>query len=510
MTLLGRIQGIGIAVKYYPRARYLRYYQRVVEKTGKPPERQRSVREAIKLRDTMIKSGPLFIKLGQVLSSRRDVVPEEYVQVLTELQDSVPMPPFEPVRTLIEEEIGNIKEVFDEFDETGISGASLGLVYKAKYKGNDVAVKVNRPNIRETIRKDKEKVTAFVALLERFTGKTFSLSAFAEQFLSSLELELDYKREAESIGIIADKISELDLELEVMVPKVYKDISTSKVLVMEYMDFIKITDVDELRSNGANLAKIARIIDEMFLRLALREGRFHADPHPGNLGWNTGNKIVLLDYGMTSELPENMRDKLLTGYYYLSTLDARHLLSVLVDIDLVDPLADKVFMEQVLTTIFRDLEGKEISKMEYQELVHKANTVLFRFPFRLPYNLALFARMSVILDGVCKTLDKDFNFISVVAEIMKEEKAAFKILKRRLLDLPQRIQKVVSDYISLPDLIKNANRPIEVKKRPNYSSAIIASGFLISGAILITSTIYGIILFAGGAIFAALSFRTNL
>jgi hypothetical protein len=118
--------------------------------------------------------------------------------------------------------------------------------------------------------------------------------------------------------------------------------------------------------------------------------------------------------------------------------------------------------------------------------------------------------MSVILDGVCKTLDKDFNFISVVAEIMKEEKAAFKILKRRLLDLPQRIQKVVSDYIGLPDLIKNANRPIEVKRKANYSSAIIASGFLISGAILITSTIYGVILFAGGAIFAALSFRTNL
>lgn len=510
MTLLGRIQGLGVAIKYYPRARYLRYYQRVLERTGKPPERQRSVREARKLRDTMIKSGPLFIKLGQVLSSRRDVVPEEYIEVLTDLQDSVPMPPFEPVRTMIEEEIGKIRDVFEEFDETGISGASLGLVYKARYKGNEVAVKVNRPNIRETIRKDKEKITAFVGLLERFTGKTFSLSAFAEQFLSSLELELDYKREAESIGIIGDKIGELDLDMEVLVPKVYKDISTSKVLVMEYMDFVKITDVEEMRSNGANLPSIAKVIDEMFLRLALREGRFHADPHPGNLGWNKNNKIVLLDYGMTSELPENMRDKLLMGYYYLSTLDARHLLGVLVDIDLVDPLADKVFMEQVLTTIFRDLEGKEISKMEYQELVHRANTVLFRFPFRLPYNLALFARMSVILDGICKTLDKDFNFIGVVADIMKEEKAAFRILKRRILDLPQRIQKIVSDYISIPELIKNLNRPAERKRKMDYSSAIIATGFLISGAIMISSSIYALVLFAGGVIFAVLSFRTNL
>ncbi|MGC8561919.1 MAG: ABC1 kinase family protein [Thermoplasmata archaeon] len=509
MTLLGRLQGLGVAVKYYPRARYLRYYQRTLERTGKPPERQRSIREATKLRDAMISSGPLFIKLGQVLSSRRDVVPEEYVEVLTDLQDAVPMPPFAPVRKLIEEEIGKIEEVFEEFEESGISGASLGLVYKAKYKGNEVAVKVNRPNIRETIRKDREKVTAFIGLLERFTGKTFSLSAFTEQFLTSLELELDYKREAESIDIIGEKIRDLDLEMEVMVPKVYSDISTTKILVMEYMDFIKITDIDELKSNKADLPQIARVIDEMFIRLALREGRFHADPHPGNLGWNKKNKIVLLDYGMTSELPEDLRDKLLMGYYYLSTLDARRLLSVLVDIDLIDPTADRVFMEQVLNTIFKDLQGKEITKMEYQELVHRANIVLYRFPFRLPYNLALFARMSVILDGVCKTLDKDFNFISVVADVMKEEKAAFRILKRRIFELPQRIQKLVSDYMSIPDLIKNVNRQPQKKRRADYSSAIIASGFFISGAIMISNTLYGVIPFAVGVVFAVLSFRSN-
>lgn len=508
MTLIGKMRGLGIAVKYYPRARYLRYYQRTLERTGKPPDKQRSIKEATKLRDTMIRSGPLFIKLGQLLSSRRDVVPEEFVAVLTDLQDSVPMPNFEPVRELVESEIGKISERFEEFDESGVSGASLGLVYKARYRGNYVAVKVNRPKIRETIRKDRDKVYAFVGLLERYSGKTFSLSAFAEQFLSSLELELDYKREAESIKIIGSKIEELGLEMEVIVPKVFTEVSTSKVLVMEYLDFIKITDVDELRRNNANPARLAKIIDQLFLRLALREGRFHADPHPGNLGWNKANKLVLLDYGMTSELPEEMRDKLLMGYYYLSTLDARHLLSVMVDIDLIDPLADRAFMEQMLSTIFRDMQGQEISKIEYQELVHRANTVLFRFPFRLPYNLALFARMSVILDGVCKTLDQNFNFVEVVVEIMKDEKATFKILKRRIFELPKRIQKIVSDYLSIPELIKNVSRNQPKRKNPNYPSAIIASGFLVSGAILITNTLYGLVLFAGGVVFAGLSLRS--
>ncbi len=507
MTLIGKLRGLGVAIRYLPRARYLRLYQRTLEKTGKPPNKDRSIKEATKLRDTMIRSGPLFIKLGQLLSSRRDVVPEEYVKVLTDLQDSVPMPPFEPVRRLIEGEIGKIDQVFEEFDKSGVSGASLGLVYRAKFKGNDVAVKVNRPNILETIRKDKDKVYAFVSLLERHSGKTFSLSAFADQFLSSLELELDYRREAESIKIIGEKIKELELEMDVLVPKVFGEVSTSKVLVMQFIDFVKISDLDELKRNNANLPRLAKVMDELFLRLALREGRFHADPHPGNLGWNKSNKLVLLDYGMTSELPDEMRDKLLMGYYYLSTLDARHLLSVLVDIDLIDPQADRTFMEQVLTTIFRDLGGQEISKIEYEELVHRANTVLFRFPFRLPYNLALFARMSVILDGVCKTLDPKFNFVEVVAEIMKDERAAYKVLKRRILELPQRVQKLVNDYLSIPDLIKNINRPRQRERNHNYPSAIIASGLIVSGAILITHPIYGLLLFIGGIVFVALSFR---
>lgn len=507
MTLIGKFKGLGVAIRYYPRARYLRHYQRVLEATGKPPDRERSIRDAMKLRDTMIKSGPLFIKLGQLLSSRRDVVPEEYIEVLTDLQDQVPMPPFEPVKELLESEIGKLSEKFEYFDETGLSGASLGLVYRARYNGKEVAVKVNRPNIRETIRRDKDKVIAFVSLLERFTGKTFSLSAFTEQFLSSLESELDYKREAESIEIMRRKIEELELEMDVIVPKVYSEVSTSKVLVMEYVDFIKITNTEELERNGANLSKIARVIDQLFLRLALREGRFHADPHPGNLGWRRDNKLVLLDYGMTSELPEDLRDKLLMGYYYLSNLDARHLLGVLVDIDLVDPLADRAFMEQVLNTIFKDLRGQEISSFEYEELVQKANSVLFRFPFRLPYNLALFARMSVILEGVCKTLDKNFNFILVVADIMKEEKAGYKILKKRILELPNRIQKLVTDYLSIPELIRNLNRPQPKKKEPNYPAAIVASGLLVSGAIVISSTIYGLLLFAGGAILAGISLK---
>ncbi|MEM0141082.1 MAG: AarF/UbiB family protein [Thermoplasmatales archaeon] len=507
MTFIDRIRAIEIAFRFFPRARYLRYYQRYVERTGNPPDAEKTRVEANKLRDAMIKSGPLFIKLGQLLSSRRDVIPEEYLQALTDLQDRVPLPKFAPVKVLLEQELGKLDSVFETFDPAGISGASLGLVYRAKYKGRDVAVKVNRPGIRERIIKDKPRIETFVKLLERYLLKSFSLSTFTQEFLASLELELDYKREAESIEIIGGKIEELDLGMEIVVPKVFKEISTSKVLVMEYLDYIKISDIEELKKNGADLKFLAEVIDKLFLRLALREGRFHADPHPGNIGWRKDNKLVLMDFGMTSELSEELRDKLLMGYYYLATFDARNLLKVLVDLDLIDPAADKIFMEQLLRTVFKDLQGKEVTSMEYNELMHRANVILFRFPFRLPYNLALFARMSVILEGVCKGLNPNFQFISVVAEIMDEEHASIKVIKTRILGFPGRIRRTIEDFMSIPELLKNVNRALYQRHQKNYSGAIISGALFVTGSLLFTKLYLSIPFFVVGAILAFFALR---
>jgi len=503
----GKISALFTGLRFYPRIRYLKYYHRVLESTGKPPDIERSKKEAKKLRDAFIKSGPVFIKLGQMLSSRRDVIPEEYVEILSDLQDNVPMPDFSEVKEEIESEIGKIEDIFESFDQTGISGASLGLVYKARYKGKDVAVKVNRPHIREIIKKDKIKVAEFIKLLESNTGRSFALAPFIEEFLASLDTELDYEREAQSISIIKEKIKEMDLEIDVKIPYVVKEISTKKVLVMEYLDFIKITDIDLLKENGVDPGKLARVIDKIFLRLALREGRFHADPHPGNLGWTKDGKIALMDFGMTSELTEDMRNKLIMAYYYLAKLDARNLLRTLVDMGIVDPLADRTVMEEGIAMVLKDFQGKELDRMEFQELMNRANSVLIRFPFRLPYNLALFARMSVILEGVCKTLDKKFNFVSVVMEIMEEEHSSWEIFKNRILGIPESVERTIRDFLDIPELLKNLNRKNVKNANYNISSPIIASGFIISGALLISRPPLATIMFVIGIAFIIISFR---
>jgi len=474
---------LAIVARFYPRIRYLSYYQKTLNKTGMPPDPNKTKKEADKLFKALIKSGPIFIKFGQLLSSRRDLLPEEYMESLSNLQDKVPFPDFREVEEVIKAEIGDINKVFEQFYSEGLSGASLGLVYKAIYKGKPVAVKVHRPNIEKIIERDKPKIRLLINMLERNTGKSFALRPMMEEFLNSIYLELDYEREAESIDIIGSKLEELDLDFNVKVPQVYKEISTKRVLVMEYLDFIKITDLNSIRKEGLNPNLLAKNVDKMFLRLALRKGRFHADPHPGNIGVRKDGTIVLLDFGMTSEISEETRDRLILAYYYLSKLDADNLVETLTDMGIVDPLADRAIMVEAIKMALKSLEGKDITEIEYRELVRKADEILFRFPFRLPYNLTLFARMSVILEGVCKTLDPNFNFIATVSEIMEEEKAERKVFVRKIKDIPYKVFKTYNQMKQIPELVKSIYLNMNKKKDNRYQYAIISAGLFIGGSI---------------------------
>ncbi len=499
---------IAIGVRFYPRLLYLRHYQSRFIRRGLKPNENRTKKEAERMLAAFIKSGPIFIKFGQLLSSRRDILPEEYMEALSQLQDKVPFPDFSEVDMLLKSEIGDISEKFEFFDRNGISGASLGLVYKARYKGKDVAVKVHRPHIEEIVDRDKPRIRVLINMLERTTGKSFALRPLMEEFLNSLSLELDYEREAESIDIIGEKIEEMGLDFNVVIPKVYREISTKRVLVMEYLDFIKISDVEQIKAKGINLKSLAKNIDKLFIRLALREGRFHADPHPGNLGVKEDGSIVLMDFGMTSEISEETRDRLIMSYYYLSKLDANNLVDALVDLGLIDPLADKALMADAIKIAFKSLEGKNISEIEYRELVRRADEILLRFPFRLPYNLTLFARMSIILEGVCKNLDPNFNFIATVFEIMEEEKAERKVLIRRIKDIPTKTMKLYNEIRGIPELVRSIYIKMNNFESKNYTSAIISGGLFVAAAILYPHFIPFTIFFLGGIVMAYISFRS--
>ena len=237
--------------------------------------RQRNGERAV---DAFIKLGPTFIKLGQVISARPDLLPREYLAAFEKLQDSVPPADFALVKPIIERNIGDIETVFDTFNEEAISGASLGQVYRAVYRGKDVAVKVNRPGVKENLRTDLIVIKRLLKAGKRFIENFlyFSISNVIEDFSSRIFDEANYVKEAENIRRIRENISNRE---DVFIPYVIPEISTEEVMVMSYISGIKITDIDSLKRGNIDTKRLAWKLDLLFMRMLLRDDIFHADPY---------------------------------------------------------------------------------------------------------------------------------------------------------------------------------------------------------------------------------------
>jgi len=227
--------------------------------------------------------GPTFIKLGQILSTRPDVLPAEYIEALSELQDDVPPAPWAESEAVIEEELGPVDEVFDEFDREPISGASLGQVYVAEYDGQTVAVKVRRPGIQELVNADLRVIKWSLPLLVRFVGQgqAFSLENLAEEFDKTINQEMDYSRERRVLGQIKENFADND---RVVIPEPIHRVSTGRVLSMEYIPGTKISDVQALEEAGIDRTELATTLQRIYLQMIAEDGVFHADPHPGESG----------------------------------------------------------------------------------------------------------------------------------------------------------------------------------------------------------------------------------
>jgi predicted unusual protein kinase regulating ubiquinone biosynthesis (AarF/ABC1/UbiB family) len=371
--------------------------------------------------NTFIDLGPTYIKLGQVISARPDLLPNEYIKAFEQLQDSVPPAPFQEVRPVIEKNLGKISEVFDSFNEDAISGASLGQVYLARYRGEDVVVKVNRPNIQERVKKDIAVISKLLNLARRRldTYLYVSLDNVIADFRGRIFDEADYLKESSNIMRIGDNIRKR--QEKVIVPEVYEELTSSQVLVMKYHPGIKITDIQTLKSRGIDLKNLAWRFDLLFMRMLLRDKIFHADPHPGNISVTDDGSIILYDYGMVGSLDEKTRFQLLKLYDGLSNSDPDVIMDSLISMNALSPVANRAIMRRTMEIAIANLQGKPVEEHEVQEIFAIANDVIFEFPFRLPRELVLYMRMSSLLEGTCKLLDPDFRFIAILRQILYQE-----------------------------------------------------------------------------------------
>jgi predicted unusual protein kinase regulating ubiquinone biosynthesis (AarF/ABC1/UbiB family) len=485
-----------VLVKLIPIIIHLRNDRREwVKREGKNIDTKKYVKHAEKTLATFIALGPSYIKLGQWLSTRTDVLPQPYLEVLAKLQDDVPPSDFSLVQETMENEIGKIDHVFDRFDKKAKSGASLGQVYLARYKGRDVIIKASRPNIEKTVSRDILVLKSILPLATRFIDPNlrYSVEAMFSQFVETISEEMDYRIEARNLKTIRRNLSH---DPTVLVPELIPEITSRHVLSMEYIPGTKITDIAAMDALGLDRGRIVSKVHRVFFKMLLKDSIFHADPHPGNISVTSDGKIILYDFGMVGRIDDDTRLKLVRLYLGLIEKDPVRAVNVLIDLGTLEPSVNRYIVEKALEFSIRSLHGQQVDKMEVKALIDLTNKTMSKFPFRLPKNLALYMRMSSILEGIYHHHKVKFQFVKVLADILAEEGLLREAYVEETKDYFSRLVKGLETSISLAPYLRSYMeadlRTKEMSSRRQWltSVSIIGSGLFIGSAIFIQYNLF--------------------
>ena len=391
-----------------------------VKHEGKNINEVKFRKHAKKALETFIELGPSYIKLGQWLSARADLLPLPYLEELSKLQDEVPPAEFSKVKPIIEAELGKIENIFESFNSLALSGASLGQVYLARYDNRDVIVKVSRPNIETVIENDIFILKKILPLATRFIDPNLAFSAegMLSQFIETVYEEMDYHVEADNLITIKRNLAG---DSTVIIPDVFLERTSKHVLTMEYIPGIKINDVVALDRMSIDRSRLVTRVHRLFFKMLLRHSIFHADPHPGNISVANNGAIILYDFGMVGRLDNKTRLRLIRLYLGLIDKDPARTVNVLMELGTLEATVNRYVVEKAIELSIQSVYGKEVDKMEVKALTDLANKTMSRFPFRLPKNLALYMRMSSILEGIYQHHKVRFQFVKVLANILEEE-----------------------------------------------------------------------------------------
>jgi ubiquinone biosynthesis protein len=356
------------------------------------------------------KRGPTFIKLGQLLSTRADLFPVEYLDALARLQDRVE--PFDPedARARVEEELGvRVSKAFGRFDEEPLASASLAQVHYAELRdGKPVVVKVQRPGVREEVKEDLKALREVARLLDERTdlGDRYDFTGIVSEFEVSLAEELDYLQEAKNLKNLKKNLSDFDL---LVVPEAIEDFTTSRVLTMEFVSGRKITAVSPLRRIEVDGAPLARQLFEAYLQQILVDGLFHADPHPGNLFLTDDDRIALLDLGMVGRIPSTMRESLLRLLLAISSGDGERAGRIAAKIGEPRENFDKrgfLAATAKLVSRYQDTTAEDI---EMGRVVLAVTQNASDYGIRVPSTLTLLGKTLLNLDQIGRLLDPHFD-----------------------------------------------------------------------------------------------------
>jgi predicted unusual protein kinase regulating ubiquinone biosynthesis (AarF/ABC1/UbiB family) len=414
--------------------------------------------EATALAADLERLGPTFIKLGQLLSTRPDLLPEAHLEALARLQDKVEPFPYAEAEAIIEEELGvRVNKIFRVIDPKPVAAASLAQVHRGELRsGRVVAIKVQRPGLREVINEDMAAIGEAAVFMDRHTdiGRRYEFTRILAEFRRGLYRELDYTQEAASLRMLAENLEEFD---RLIVPEPLQDFSTERVLTMEFIAGRKITSLTSLAINELDGPPLADQLFRAYLKQILIDGFFHADPHPGNIVLADDNRLAILDLGMTGRVGPDLQENLLA--LLLAIADGRSDDAATTAIKIGrrrDGFAEIEFRERVERLVL-DNRDTTISQMSVGQIVFDISRVSGTYGLRLPSETTMISKALLNLDQVVTTLDPDFAPAEVVrreASILLRERLenslAMTELSAGLLDakkfverLPERVSKVL-------------------------------------------------------------------
>ena len=474
--------------------------------------------------------GPTYIKLGQILSTRPDLIPMEFIQELSKLQDHVSAFPFDRVRKVIDSEFGRPPEdIFDRLDEEPLASASIGQVHRAVLKdGETVAVKFQRPGIRKIIEVDLEIMLHLATLAERHIEELalHRPVKIVEEFARTLEKEIDYNNEATNMERAARNF--LD-DPHVYIPKVFRETTTSRILTTEFIDGIKISNIDELEAAGLDRKTITARGADLVLEQVFEHGFFHADPHPGNIFVLPGNVICLLDFGMAGVVDRQTRDDFVDLVESIVNQNESRATQVLLKLTDREEEPDRRLLEREVADfmgrhLYKPLKDIELGKLLYQML-----ELATRFRLRIPADIFLMMKALGTVEGVARMLDPEFDMIARATPFItrvKLERFKPERLAEDAYDLGSQIIQFVRQFpnqlLELTKLIRQEKLRLQIEHRGlenmlathdrisnRISFSILIAALIIGSALIVISetppliygiSLIGILLFSAAAI----------
>ncbi|WP_298591049.1 AarF/ABC1/UbiB kinase family protein [uncultured Kocuria sp.] len=430
--------------------------------------------QPVHLRQALEELGPTFVKLGQVVSTRPDLLPPRYVQELTRLQDNSPPVPPERIREMIESEPDSAaEEILAEIDPVPLATGSIGQAHAAVYKGVDVIVKVRRPGVVEEVNRDLEILSELAKLLSTYwpAVEHFDLEGLADEFAQSLRDELDYLTEARNAQRMAENFMG---DPRVHIPEIFWEASTSRILTMERIRGIKINDYPALEDAGLDRHLLAVDSTEAICRMIFEHGFFHADPHPGNLFVETGGRIGIIDFGMMGTLTDEFRDHLVTLMLGVVQENPRRAAAGLLGLTSQEQDVNKKEIERDVAILLRRYSNKPLHEVRVGHLMGDLIGLLRRYRMHLPRESALFLRMLVTAESVGTGLDPEFDLVSVLTPYAQRfvlHRLSPEILAKRLRDI---LQDAVQMGVEAPEYLR---RLIVVLERGGFDVHLRADEF---------------------------------